>query len=35
MDLLVARPQVGAVSPAEREAALERLVAEVMPALAG
>ena len=35
MDLLVARPQVGAASPAEREAALERLVAEVMPALAG
>lgn len=35
MDLLVARPQVGATSPAEREAALERLVAEVMPALAG
>jgi len=35
MNLLVARPQVGAASPDEREAALERLVHEVMPALAG
>jgi alkanesulfonate monooxygenase SsuD/methylene tetrahydromethanopterin reductase-like flavin-dependent oxidoreductase (luciferase family) len=33
MDLLVARPQVGAASQPEREAALERLVADVMPAL--
>ena len=34
VDLLVARPQVGAASTAEREAALERLASEVMPALA-
>ena len=34
MDLLVARPQVGAASQLEREAALERLAGEVMPALA-
>lgn len=34
MDLLVARPQVGATSQTEREAALERLATEVMPALA-
>ena len=33
VDLLVARPQVGAASTAEREAALERLASEVMPAL--
>jgi len=33
MDLLVARPQVAASSDAEREASLERLAAEVVPAL--
>ncbi len=33
MDLLVARPQVGAASPAEQEAALESLATEVIPAL--
>jgi alkanesulfonate monooxygenase SsuD/methylene tetrahydromethanopterin reductase-like flavin-dependent oxidoreductase (luciferase family) len=33
MDLLVVRPQVGAASQAEREAALERLAGEVLPAL--
>ncbi len=33
MDLLVARPQVAAVSQSEREAALERLAADVIPAL--
>lgn len=34
MDLLVARPQVPAAAPGEREAALERLAGEVLPALA-
>lgn len=33
MDLLVARPQVGAASPRERAAALERLATEVVPHL--
>ncbi len=33
MDLLVARPQVSAASPAEQEAALESLATEVIPAL--
>jgi alkanesulfonate monooxygenase SsuD/methylene tetrahydromethanopterin reductase-like flavin-dependent oxidoreductase (luciferase family) len=33
MDLLVARPQVGAATPAEQQAALESLATEVMPAL--
>jgi proline dehydrogenase len=31
LDLLVARPQLGAASAAERQAALERLALEVMP----
>jgi alkanesulfonate monooxygenase SsuD/methylene tetrahydromethanopterin reductase-like flavin-dependent oxidoreductase (luciferase family) len=34
MDLLIARPQIGAASQPECEAALERLVCEVLPALA-
>ncbi len=33
MDLLVARPQIRAASTGEREAALERLALDVMPAL--
>lgn len=33
MDLLIVRPQVGAASPAEREAALERLATDVLPAI--
>jgi len=33
MDLLVARPQVGAATPSEREASLERLATRILPAL--
>jgi alkanesulfonate monooxygenase SsuD/methylene tetrahydromethanopterin reductase-like flavin-dependent oxidoreductase (luciferase family) len=33
MDLVVVRPQIGAASPAEREASLERLASEVIPTL--
>ncbi len=33
VDLLVVRPQVGSVDPGQREAALDRLATEVLPAL--